>query len=130
MTLEGLELRGGALQTTPDRAVTFHLQYYPAKGPCIPLARLDWRPFAPHTNPNVGEQAMLRIEGSHLHGFDLNWMPEFGRMRTGNLPIARPLNPDPKTYEECLALVGREFTIGGLERVEMPPWQIGDLFGA
>ena len=98
-TVEGLELRGGAIQTLPDRAVRFHLQYYPAKGPCTGLARIEWR-------------------------------PEFGRMRAGNLVIARPLNPDPTSYEELLAIVENEFRISGLDRIDRPGWRLGDLFGA
>lgn len=129
MTVEGLELRGGALQTRPDRAVSFHLQLYPAKGPCTPLTRVDWNPLTTHTNPNVGNLPMLRINGSHIHSFDLNWLPEFGRMRSGNLPVARPVNANPRTYEELLVLVGKECRINGLCRVEAPPWRIGDLFG-
>jgi hypothetical protein len=128
LTIEGLELRCGALQNAPDRAVTFHLQHYPAKGPCIPLARIDWKPLGSHTNPNAGELPLLRIDGSHAHEFHLNWLAEHGRMRTGNLPVARPLNPDPRTYDELLAVVGKQFRINGIERIEQPPWRLGDLF--
>jgi hypothetical protein len=83
-----------------------------------------------HTNPNSGEQPLMRITGSHIHPFELNWLPELGRMRAGNLMIARPLNPDPASYEELLAIVGKEFRISGLDRIERPSWRLGDLFGA
>lgn len=129
-TVEGLELRGGAMQTLPDRAVRFHLQYYPAKGPCTGLARIEWRPLGVHTNPNFGELPMARFSGSHIHPFDANWLPEFGRMRAGNLITARQLNPDPESYEELLAIVGKEFRISGLDRIGRPSWRLGDLFGA
>jgi len=128
-TVEGLELRGGATQTLPDRAVRFQLQYTPPRGPCTPLVRVEWRPLAPHTNPNIGEHPLMRIAGSHVHPFDLNWLTEFGRMRGGNLVTARPLNPDPASYEEFLALVGKECRISGLERLEKPTWRLSDLFG-
>lgn len=126
---KGMELRGKALQTIPDRAVCFHLQYYPARGPCTPLARAEWRPLSPHTNPNVGKYPLLRIEGSHIHAFELNWLAELGRMRAGNLVIARPLNPDAATLDEFLAIVGKEFRIKNLNVIERPPWRLGDLFG-
>ena len=128
-TPEGLELRGKAIQTLPDRAVCFHLQYYPARGPCTPLARAEWRPMSPHTNPNVGAFPLMRIVGSHIHAFDLNWLPELGRMRAGNLVTARPLNRDPASLDEFLAVVGEEFRIKNLEKIERPPWRLGDLFG-
>ncbi len=129
-TVEGLELRGGAIQTLPDRAVRFHLQHYPAKGPCTGLARIEWRPLSPHTNPNYGELPLMRITGSHIHPFELNWLPEFGRMRAGNLIIARPLYPDPTTYEELLAIVENEFRISDLDRIDRPSLRLGDIFGA
>src|SRR4051812_43283822 len=53
-TVPGLELRGGAGQSQPDRAARMQIQYQSARGPCIPLARAEWRPTSVHTNKAVG----------------------------------------------------------------------------
>lgn len=131
VTVEGLELRGGCIQDSPDRAVGLHLQYHPAKRPCTPLARAEWRPLGAHTNPNYGPRSLrlLRIEGSHLHSFDLNWLEGDGRMRAGNLPLAQPLDPDAANLDAFLAFVGKEFRIMGLDQMEPPAWRLGNLFG-
>jgi hypothetical protein len=129
--VQGLELRAGAAQSLPDRAVRFQLQYYPAKSECLLLGRIEWRPLSPHTNPaNCAEQLkLLRITGSHIHGYEMNWLEEMGRLRTGNLPVAEPLKDDPTNFEALLEVVGREFRITGLEKIERPPWRMANLFG-
>lgn len=130
-SVQGLELRGGALQSLPDKAVRFQLQYYPPKGQCIPLVRVEWRPLAPHTNPaNCAEDLkLLKIPGSHIHGFDMNWLADLDRMRTRNLPVAKPLITDPSSFTELLELLGKELRIEGLDKIEPPPWREADLFG-
>src|SRR5258708_441458 len=99
-TLPGLELRGGACQSLPDRAVRFQLQFQPPRGPCIPMARAEWRPMNVHINKAVGpsELQMLRIHETHIHSFDLNWLADEGRMRIGNLPVAKTIRPDLQSF--------------------------------
>ena len=130
-TVQGLELRGGACQSLPDRAVRFILQHYPAKGQCVGLVRIEWRPLAAHTNPAncAPHLSMRRIVGSHIHGFDMNWLADLDRLRTGNLPVAEPLSIDPSSFQELLVVVGRELRITGLEKIEPPPWREADFFG-
>ena len=131
VTVEGLELRGGAGQTLPDRAVRFQLQLHPARARCIPLCRIEWRPISPHTNPNSGPEhlRLLRIDGSHIHGFEINFLEADSRMRRRNLPIAEPLNPDPQSFDDLLDVVAKAFRISGMEKIEAPPWREADLFG-
>jgi hypothetical protein len=130
-TVQGLELRGGAHQSLPDRAVRFQLQYHPPKGQCAPLTRIEWRPLSPHTNPAncAPELSMLKIGGSHVHGFEMNWLADLDRMRTGNLPVAKPLMTDPSSFTELLVVLGEELRIEGLDKIEPPPWRVADLFG-
>jgi hypothetical protein len=130
-TVPGFELRGGAGQSQPDRAVRMQLQYQPARGPCVPMARAEWRPGSVHTNKAIGpsELQMLRISGTHIHDFDLNWLPEQDRMREGNLPVARPITPDLQSFEEFLVFVGQVFKISDIQKVERPSWQEPGLFG-
>lgn len=131
VTVEGLELRGGAGQALPDRAVRFQLQYHPARGPCVPLCRVEWRPLAPHTNPNKGPEhlRLLKVDGTHIHGFENNYLEGEGRMISGNLPLAEVLNPDPKSFQELLDVAGKLLRINGMEQIEPPPWREADLFG-
>jgi len=130
-TIPGLELRGGARQSLPDRAVRMQIQLQPPRGPCIPLARAEWRPTSVHTNKAVGplELQMLRISETHIHDFDLNWLPEHGRMREGSLPVARPIRPDLQSFEDFLVFVGQAFRISNMQKIERPSWQEPGLFG-
>ena len=59
--VEGLQLRVSAIQDKPDRAVCFHMMYYLVARPCIPLARAEWRPLLPHTNPNCGPRHLRML---------------------------------------------------------------------
>jgi len=130
-TVEGLELRAGAVQSLPDRAVRFHLQYHPARGPCNPLCRVEWRPLSPHTNPNKGPKSLQlrKIKGTHVHGFEMNFLDAEGRMLSGNLPIAEIINPEPNSFQELLAVVGKRLRINDMDQIEPPPWREADLFG-
>ncbi|WP_256807137.1 hypothetical protein [Bradyrhizobium sp. Bra64] len=131
VTIPGLELRGGACQNLPDRAVRFQVQYQPARGPCSHLSRAEWRPMGVHTNKAIGppELQMLRISETHIHEFEHNWLPDEGRMRVGNLPVARPIRPDLQSFEEFLVFIGEAFRISGMQKVERPGWQEPGLFG-
>jgi hypothetical protein len=107
------------------------IQYQPTRGPCTPLARAEWRPTSVHTNKAVGppELQMLRISETHIHEFDLNWLPDKDRMREGNLPVARPIRPDLQSFEDFLVFVGKAFRISEIQKVERPSWQEPGLFG-
>jgi hypothetical protein len=129
-TVPGLELRGMAHQTLPDRHVTFHLQHHPSRGECVHLARIDWRPLGFHNNPDCGPKhlRLARIDCSHIHRFENNWLADWEKPRK-SLPIAEVINPDPSGFDELVALVGKEFRISGLDRLERPDWRMADLFG-
>ncbi|WP_299720300.1 hypothetical protein [Tardiphaga sp.] len=130
-TVPGLELRGGAAQSLPDRAVRFQIQYRPPRSHCVHLGRAEWRPIGIHTNRAVGPPhlQMMRIGETHIHEFEHNWLPEEGRMREGDLPVARPVRPDLQSFDEFLVFVGKEFRISEIHKVERPSWQEPGLFG-
>jgi hypothetical protein len=50
-------------------------------------------------------------------------------MRTGNLRVARPIEPDPQTYQQFLQVVGATFQIADMASIEPPQWKMSDLFG-
>ena len=130
VTIGGLELRGQALRSVPDRAVCFQLQHFPAKGTTMVLSRVEWHPVRPHTNPKAGPDhlQLQRFHCSHIHRFEDNWLPKQDRTRAG-IKVAEPLVPDPTTFQELLMLVGKEFNISGIDKIEAPSWPVETLFG-
>jgi len=129
ITVGGLELRGTGSFTALDRNIMFQLEHSPAGRKRIPLWRCEWRPFSPHTNKAIGPQELhfLQLPGSHEHPFYLNWLEHEQRMRTGNLPIAKEITPDPASFEEFLDFCGKQFNISNMNIVPAPEWR-GDLF--
>ena len=91
----------------------------------VPLARIDWKPMQQtHKNPVKGRAigSSLFITGSHAHPFHLNWIDDHQRMRSGNLPFAEPLHPDPIDFVALLAFARTFFRINGINRLPTPEW--------
>lgn len=128
--VEGLEIRAKALADFPERAVCFHFQYHAAKVPCVPLSRIEWNPMSAHTNPFDSAHPLSRLEckSTHIHRFSDNWLDHSQRMRTGNLPFAVPIDPNPATFAELLDFVSDALRIAGMKSIQPPPWVEGDLF--
>jgi hypothetical protein len=126
VTIAGLALRGVCYQHRPDEAVMLQMEAAtPGLRTRVPLVRLDWRPATGgHKNPQRGLDLHAKkfIAGSHLHPFELNWILATEVMRTGNLPFATAVNPDPGTFEEVLDLVGNMFRISNIRLIETPSW--------
>jgi hypothetical protein len=101
---EGLQLRGSALKRCWDRNVTFQLEVAPAGRKARPFYRIDWRPLTPHTNHQGPPELRFEvIAGSHEHRLEDNCVEHEDRNADGNLPTARPIEPEPETYERLLA---------------------------
>jgi hypothetical protein len=126
ITIGGLHLRGSCYETARNRAITFQVELAaPGKRTRLPLTRLDWRPLAePHRNRAHSDLALSRIYifGSHFHRFDLNWLPSAKAMRSGNLPMAVPLEPDPQTFDSLLDIARKLLKISDIDRVPCPQW--------
>lgn len=123
--MEGLQLRGVCRRWLPDRAVTFQLELFPARTRAQPLSRIDWKPLSPHRNSRGPENVRGKIiAGTHHHSFELNWVAHENRMKR-RISVAAPIVPEPKTYEELLAVVDREFRIQALSGVlPKPEWEL------
>ena len=125
VTVEGLRFTMSAHLFTPDRWVTFQMEYesqiYPRGKP---IARFEWRPRSPHNNKNVGPEELRMVvqKGSHLHGFEENWAASHSGVRKGLLPIAVPVLEPIENLQEALAYVARTFRIKDLTAVPAPPW--------
>jgi hypothetical protein len=126
VTIAGLALRGVCYQHRPDEAVMLQMEAaMPGLRTRVPLVRLDWRPATGgHKNPRRGPDLHAKrfITGSHLHPFELNWLFAAEVMRTGNLPFATAVSPDPNDFAEVLDLVGSVFRISNISLIETPSW--------
>ena len=61
---------------------------------------------------------------THFHDFDLNWNSAKGRFYRPGLRIARELDPpEPRSFDEVLAWVSREFKIENMTIIDPPPWE-------
>jgi len=129
----GFELRGGCYSNRPDCHVTFEIRATATGGRTrIPLMRVDWRSLnGGHKNPvrKNSPWSGRRVPDTHLHDFDLNWLPDTGRMRAGNLRIARPIEEPLETFEELRKYVGKCFNISNIDIVPVPPWVYDLLSG-
>jgi hypothetical protein len=127
VTEVGFVLHGGCYRNQPDRHVTMELRVGRIPGrKCVPLKRVCWRSLTGHTNkrgmgpPNL---AGKRLTNSHHHSFDLNWLPNENRMRSGNLPLAMDMGSGLESFQEVMVFVGIAFKISNIEAITPPEWQ-------
>lgn len=125
VTVEGLQLRLVAQKLLPDRAVSVLLLHKEPRSKYIPLWRLEWRPIAPHNNKNTGpdEYRMLQITGSHHHPYHLNLTQNGRFLRSGNLPIVVPIEPEPADFASFVAFAGKALNIADMGAIAPPPWE-------
>jgi hypothetical protein len=122
----GLKLKGTAQAHLPDQDVTLQLVYqreiYSRR---FHLVRVEWRPLRTHFNDG-GAPAAIRfrqIVGSHYHPFDLNSRRGLNALLAShNLPVAVPLEPEPRNYWEFLDIAGQLLNIDALAQIGEPPW--------
>lgn len=120
---EGLFLRLWCPKTLNAWGFGVQLEYHPANRRAVALARMDWK--VGHTNSNRGPAALrlMDIPSTHIHSFEHNYFETGDRMLSGNLPVATPIDPDPDTAPEFLAVAGKLLRIRGLAEVTRPPYQ-------
>lgn len=123
----GLILRGGCYAHLRDQHVTFELvATKPGIKRRIPLERIEWRSIrGGHRNrrrkgvPTSGK----KVSETHLHSFDLNWLPGHRRMRGTNLPQACEIETELQSFETLREYVGNRFRINNIGLVSVPPWE-------
>ena len=119
--IAGLELRGNAILNQLDKNVTFQVTL-DIRGQIFRLERIDWRPQNPHVN-RFGPPGLrgLSVESAY-HSFDLNSTLDLETIVRGNLPIAKPLNPEPNDFNELLISLREYLSIMNAEEIMEPPW--------
>ena len=126
VTERGLVLHGGCYADKPNCNVTMELRFGREAGRrCMPLMRLDWRSIqGGHRNPRKGrsEWRGKRVGDTHMHDFDLNWIPEVERLRGGAVRLAKDVEEELETFEDVRAFVGNAFRISNIGVVTAPPW--------
>jgi hypothetical protein len=125
----GLSLRGKASKSTLARDVMFQLEVSKGFRTKTPLARLDWKPFHNHDNDAIGppELRLSHFTGTHYHCFYLNYFEDSDKMRSGNLPLAKEVQPEPESFDKILAFCEIMFNISNMRSIPIPNWD-GDLF--
>ena len=127
ITEQGLRFTGSVHMYTPDRWVTFQMEYESLKFPKgVPFVRFEWRPKSPHNNKGLGpeEYRFKSISQTHLHPFDLNWRHSTNEVKKGHLPIAIPIEQSIETFQEALDFVQNCFRIKGVRDIPVPPWTV------
>jgi hypothetical protein len=125
VVIEGLTLRGRVRKQLENREAVFQLEYHHAQIIGGPVARIEWNPLSVHNNKGLGPKPFRHIlqDGSHHHRFDLNWARSNEAVLRGELPIAVPLNPNPKNFRDLLGVVEKEFRIDAIQQIGIPPWE-------
>lgn len=130
MTETGLQVRVKVSRRFIDRDAAIQLEYRPAGRRSIePLWRIEWRPIGVHQNGDCPpDLAMARLTGTHQHRFDDNYLEGENRMRSNNLPAARPIEAEIGSLSKFIEFSGDLFNIVDVERIFLPEFP-GDLFG-
>lgn len=127
VVIRGLVLHGGCYPSKPGCHVTFELRIAKVVGrPARPLARIDWRSLTGgHSNQRRWgtEWAGKTVGPSHFHDFWLNYSQETGRLKSANLPVASPLDPEPDSFFALRDFTRQALKIANMERVEEPGWE-------
>lgn len=129
-------LHGGHQRDLPDAHVSFEIKIgRPGTKKRIPLARIEWRSLkGGHTNPRKGPAFLkhlygVRVQDTHHHKFDYNYVSEEDRMRGGNLPWAEGFEEEIVSFESLREKVGNCFGISDISLVTKPVWDYDLLSG-
>lgn len=126
----GFELRAKVSKSHIDRDALMQLEFAKSGRDRIPLARCQWRPFETHRNKKwgpAGYELRSYYRESHYHTFEDNYLSTERRMRTGSLPGAVPVIPDPSTLSDFIAFCGKCFSLKNANIISLPEL-MADMF--
>jgi hypothetical protein len=127
--VEGFTLHARCLASEAGRDVSFTLDRSVTGQPSVRIDRVDWRPIHRHNNNGIGPDHLRFkiIEESHRHNYYENLTSD-GKMRSGNLPVAIPIEEKLETFQSLVDFVAEIYKIEDLKLLMPPPWS-EDLFG-
>ncbi|MBB4004446.1 hypothetical protein [Aurantimonas endophytica] len=119
--LLGVSIVGTAWTDEPDERVTFQL-IMDVNGTNYRIARIDWRPRQPHTN-RVGPAELLGLMAmTSIHDFPENAALGLEAMQAGNLPVVKPIDPEPDSFNALLQYLRDTFQLDNAMDIPAPPW--------
>lgn len=128
IALEGVRLRlaAWAERYMEDMTTTLEVLYL-ERWVCI--SRIDFIPYAAHANKHWRRFKLpAEVNGSHIHSCQNNaklGLEAFTPRE--NLPVAMPLDQEPRSFREVLSVIEKEFGVSGLADLPPPEWN-GRLF--
>lgn len=119
--LIGISLEGTAWVDRPDRHVGFQLKI-DIGGKDYRIARVDWRPRSPHTNKLGPLHLRGKTVETSIHDFAENAALGLELMLSLNLPIAKPIEPEPADFNELLHYIRGNLRLENASDIPTPPW--------
>lgn len=117
----GVSIMGTAWTDEPDERVTFQL-LVDIEGKDHRIARIDWRPRAAHTNRFGPDELRGLTLFTSIHDFPENAALGLSEMQTRNLPVVKPIDPEPENFNGLLVYVRDTFLLGNALDIPEPPW--------
>lgn len=117
--ITGLSIIGTAYVAEPNQRVTFQM-CMDLRGTDYRIARIDWRPRQPHTN-RYGPTRGLTLYTS-IHDFLENAALGVRIMQTENLPIVKPIEPEPPDFPALATYLRDTFRLDNAQNMPVPPW--------
>ncbi|MEF2553655.1 hypothetical protein VQ042_20260 [Aurantimonas sp. A2-1-M11] len=119
--LIGVSIEGTAWADEPEMRVSFQLKI-DVGGTDYRIARLDWRPRQPHVNKLGPPELRGRACMASIHDFPENAALGLEEMQLKNLPVAKPIDPEPSDFDALLRQLRDTFRLDNAIEIPVPPW--------
>lgn len=121
LNITGVSIMGTAWADEPDERVTFQL-LVDIQGKDYRISRIDWKPRQGHTNKFGPPEYRGLTVLSSIHDFPENADMGLDKMMSMNLPIAKPIEPDPQNFNGLLIYLRDTFRLRNALDIPEPPW--------
>ncbi len=119
--ITGVSIVGMAWTEEPDERVTFQL-LIDVEGRDYRIARIDWRPRQEHTNKFGPNELRGRTFLTSIHDYPENADLGLDHMQSFNLPVVKPIDPEPPNFNELLRYLRDTFHLRNALDIPVPPW--------
>lgn len=117
----GVSIIGTAWKDDPEERVSFQL-CIDVRGTDFRIARVDWRPRQPHTNRHGPPGLRGLTVDTSIHDYPENAALGLSKMQAGNLPIVKPIEPEPDDFKGLLHYLRDTFRLKNALDIPVPPW--------